>query len=419
MRNLLFPTLALGLIGLASCTETDLSVHSGDAADTGGTEMRVGAGTAPRTRTPFDGDQITTDRPLIANVIAFNQKAGDDTQGDYTSVYNNGTMVFNDNTTAFGYTVPKFYPGNKPVFLVGFHPNNAAGTDATPDIWTHDATAGTAAAAISGKADLMATKPVRTTKNEAKAGQYQTITFDHMLTKIIVKIKGVPDRWGKVTDIALYAAGADKTAGLKNICTVSPEPLYGPSTQFDKTNPVFSADATNTTVPQLFVASSSTQTTQQPDPNDSTQTIDVTTETFSYTDTPYTGDGDREISADPYTVAYGMFQPIQADQENYYIKVKTEKGKENQLDQPDERILKVSQLLTADATPQQFLDYSMGWQFIITIDFSMAEIKAYATVVKWNEGGTSEINIEGNMVSTNVSSGGSAIDPFTGNQGTE
>lgn len=398
---------------LAACTETSLSLPDDGAAAVPGADAtplqaRFSTSDAKITRAPREGTTISTAEPVIANVIAYNQRTGDDTKGNYLSLYHNGTMVFTETEgTPVGYTTPRYYPNKKAVFLVGLYPNNTAGTDAAPDLWTADQ--GKVSAAFDGKTDLMASKPQRTTKAEAKANDYKTLTFQHLLTKLIVRIKGDnggSTRWGKVTGIQLLSAGTSRTDGLLNTLAANPEDVYGdPNLRYGPTNPTFSNDPAKA-APVLYQARCEYQTDAQG------QVVPGSGE-YKYTDTPYSGE--RTLSDDTLTVAYSIVQPINAATQYYYLQVQTEKDGPNAgIDWP----IKIDKLYAADGTTL-FTDYTLGKQFIITLIFANNEIKAICNVVPWDQEGITDVNYETDMVSKDVGTTKNTIQNFKPNEKVE
>lgn len=399
-------------LALAGCTETDLAgSHAQDGLGTQAGDMplmaRMRTVDKPMTRAPYVSDTITVDTPLIANVIAFNQTKGDPMTGDYSNVFHNGTMTFTSESNEVGFKIPQFYPGNKAVFLAGFYPNALDGTDGTPNVWTVDTSAKKVVANIPGNQDLMTAKAQRTTKEEAKGVVgYKTLVFKHLLTKLVFKIQGVPTAWGNVKSIELVSAGASKTAGLKNVCTVDVEGLAALNADISTTNPTFTQDQQKA-APAIYKASSTYDL-------DADGKIVESSEKYTYTDDPY--DEEYELSSMPMTVGYSIAPPIMAgNNEYYYVKVKTEHSPSNP-NTEEERILRVQSLFfpqdDAGNDPVKFEEYTQGYQFYITINFSKSEIKAIANVIKWNEMGTSMINIEGNMVSKNLETPATSIESF-------
>lgn len=204
MKNLLFILMASAL--LLSCSN-DFTEKIVVPPIDNPVEIRLMSQTVSVTaRTPFIGG-ISQSNPLLAMVPASM------TSADYSSPYggDHKYMKFSDNgTTAVGFVntdgmtpSPKYYPSdNSNVYLCGLYPHNS---------WSEISS--TATASIDGKTDLMIAKEITV----SKASQSQTLVFEHLLTKLDIKIQAEDATaiatWGNVTAVKLKNVKTDTPAG--------------------------------------------------------------------------------------------------------------------------------------------------------------------------------------------------------------
>lgn len=101
-----------------------------------------------------------------------------ETSGDYSGIpLADGTIDFNGSTTV-GFTPAVKYPdATSSVYLVGLFP--ATTWNKEDDKLEH---------AINGTADIMVTDEAPTTETEAVAGAYPNLEFNHLLTKLDIKV---------------------------------------------------------------------------------------------------------------------------------------------------------------------------------------------------------------------------------------
>lgn len=348
MKKLFFSLLAVA--AMASCSKSELADRPN--IDRDNVEIMASSVAKSITRTPYEGS-IDTGNELTARVLVSG------TQGDYSTLLNTDKkMVFaNDAADAnsqVGFaTTPCFFPadGSK-VYLSGFHPF---------DGWTEIVENGpNYYFAIDGKSDLMAAAEQATDKAEALAGTYPTLTFKHLLTKLVIKVQAEDENaitsWGKITDMYLTkAAGATIKAWAQ--------------VKKSEDTATFRADDEGNNLDKL--ACYGYDATGAP-----TDTAFATTELT----VPDTDAG--EVAP---IVAYSLVQPVTAAEKHYTLVIKTEKyTTEYPID------LTLYQKGTSDA----FTGDTTGYAFEIALTFKAKAIQAKATVTKWNEGGNTNVDIE-------------------------
>ena len=203
---------------LASCAKSELydaaPAKEGVAIQLKSVHQTLNA-EAASSRAPYLGT-ISEANPLEARVLS------SQTTGDYSTeadkLYTSGKMVFVGGTTVSSYdksTVGDqiYFPerNDTPLYLFGLHPFDGWTTPSTSTQFT-----------FTGKEDLMAASQVATSANKVLAGNYASLTFRHMLTKLEaslrVKNNSAIGVWGEVTKIELL-----KVAGqnLQNVVTVA------------------------------------------------------------------------------------------------------------------------------------------------------------------------------------------------------
>jgi len=192
MKKLYVPVLAL--LTLASCSKSELAnrpVVENDMVEI----MATSKALTIETRAPFEG-QIASDNKLSAVVLA------SATTADYTTRYCDGVMEFTDNTTAASFDTPQYYPvSDATIYLCALYPTALAD-------WKDIAT--TAKYTFDGKTDVMAAAEVSGKKSTAMANTVPAFTFNHLLTKLVVKVKAENEAaqnvWGDITGISLVKA---------------------------------------------------------------------------------------------------------------------------------------------------------------------------------------------------------------------
>lgn len=338
MKQIYLPLLAV--LALASCSKSELAMRPND----GQVEiMATSQALSIDTRAPFEG-QIEGGNPLTANVIM------SQTSGDYTTPYGTvgttGTMTFTDNgTTEAGFnTTPQYYPADdSQIYLSALYPETG---------WTAITT--TATYTIDGKSDLMAAAEQTSKKSEAIDGTFPTFSFNHLLTKLTVKVvaadQAAIDAWGAITEMT--------------------------TTQAD-------GQALNLTATVTLKDGTAAFTGAQGTPLNFYTITDGTT----YNDDAVAAvDHTITLTTDPTLVAYSLVPPItaRAQAHHFDLSVKTEKSGE---------AIAVPVNLEA-SLGGAFSGDTRGKAFEITITFKATEIKAKATVTDWEDAGSSDVEIQ-------------------------
>lgn len=168
------------------------------------------------TRTPFT-DVISASNVLKSAVWA-SETPGDYTAG-YKKYYANGTMTFSSSTAST-------------IFDEGYNGTNIfpyEGTDATlylyglyPIIGWNTNNPNAPAFTITGKEDVMIAKEVTTKRSEIRVGTYQTLEFNHILSKFEIRVAAdgpsAIAHFGSIKSISLIKA---KGVDLKNELHIS------------------------------------------------------------------------------------------------------------------------------------------------------------------------------------------------------
>lgn len=344
MKKLFFSLLAVA--AMASCSKSELAERPVVGQDV--EILAKSNALSISMRAPFEGT-IASDNELTACVLVSTAT------GSYSTLLNTDKeMVFSDDAananSEVGFkTTPCFFPadGSK-VYLCGFHPLTG---------WTELVANGPSYYfPLDGKSDLMAAAEQETDKAEALAGTYPTLTFKHLLTQLVIKVKAEDTNaitsWGKITDMYLTkAAGADFKAWAGVV--------KGQDTA------TFRADDEGNNLTSLACYSVDA---------DGALTDDA------FADTELTVPADDE----PVAVAYSLVQPVDTTTEHYTLVVKTE-------NHSDEYPVKITLKNTSDA---DFTGSTTGYAFEISLNFKASAIQAKATVTKWNEGGKTNVDIE-------------------------
>ena len=208
MKKLILSLAAVAALASCATNENETPVLGNDDP----VEIKVGyASLEATTKTPFEGTISGTNK-LVAKVMASK------VSGNYTTanLLTNGVIEFLTNETkAYGFNTPVYYPDNNPVYLIGMYPTDEFGS------WTVDAM--TATRKIDGKSDIMFATEQQTTK--ATNGE-AVLTFNHLLTKLDISIKadGEEDQeaWKgqSITKIELLKAG-DATPSSQVAVTIA------------------------------------------------------------------------------------------------------------------------------------------------------------------------------------------------------
>ncbi|MDR3117954.1 MAG: fimbrillin family protein [Mediterranea sp.] len=160
--------IVLAATALVGCSKSEITI-----VDSDNVKIAVNASEIA-TRAPFEGT-ISIANQLKARVIADNMQ---NFVGESTA---NGTMTFNsidavsyDIETTDGTT---YFSGASPVYLFGLYPEG----------WTY-LNDGKANFTFTGKEDVMATNRIETRRTDVESSNYKTLDFQHLLTKLEVKL---------------------------------------------------------------------------------------------------------------------------------------------------------------------------------------------------------------------------------------
>ena len=349
MKKLYVPVLAL--LTLASCSKSELAnrpVVENDMVEI----MATSKALTIETRAPFEG-QIAGENKLTAVVL------GSTTSGDYTETtprYCDGEMTFSDNTTAASFATPQYYPvSDAPIYLCALYPTALAD-------WKDIAT--TAKYTFDGKTDVMAAAEVSGKKSTAMAGTVPSFTFNHLLTKLIVKVKADGDAavgvWGDITGISLVKANNGDVFDTAEVTL---------ATGAAATGTAFSNPATDG---MAFYR------------------IDAA----AYTDNAV-DDADNKIALTTTAeeAAYSLVAPIIAENgvKHFALKVDTKLGETVTTKEVSFDLYKAK---VGEEDPAVFSGDTQGKAFEITLTFKATEIVATATVTDWVKGGNTEVPIQ-------------------------
>lgn len=347
MKKLYVPVLAL--LTLASCSKSELAnrpVVENDMVEI----MATSKALTIETRAPFEG-QIASDNTLTAVVL------GSTTTADYTTRYCDGTITFADDTNAKGFdTTPKYYPvSDAPIYLCALYPTALAD-------WKDIAT--TAKYTFDGKTDVMAAAEVSGKKSTAMAGTVPSFTFNHLLTKLIVKVKADGDAtvgvWGDITGISLVKAN--------------------------------NGDVFDTAEVTLATGAAATGTAFSNAAADGMAFYRI--DAAAYTDNAV-DDADNKIALTTTAeeAAYSLVAPIIAENgvKHFALKVDTKLGETVTTKEVSFDLYKAK---VGEEDPAVFSGDTQGKAFEITLTFKATEIVAKATVTDWVKGGNTEVPIQ-------------------------
>lgn len=346
MKKLYVPVLAL--LTLASCSKSELAnrpVVENDMVEI----MATSKALTIETRAPFEGS-IASDNTLTAVVL------GSTTTADYTTRYCDGEMTFADNTTAASFATPQYYPvSDAPIFLCALYPTALAD-------WKDIAT--TAKYTFDGKTDVMAAAEVSGKKSTAMAGTVPSFTFNHLLTKLIVKVKADGDAavgvWGDITGISLVKAN--------------------------------NGDVFDTAEVTLATGAAATGTAFSNAAADGMAFYRI--DAAAYTDNAV-DDADNKIALTTTAeeAAYSLVAPIIAENgvKHFALKVDTKLGETVTTKEVSFDLYKAK---VGEEDPAVFSGDTQGKAFEITLTFKATEIVATATVTDWVKGGNTEVPIQ-------------------------
>lgn len=347
MKKLYVPVLAL--LTLASCSKSELAnrpVVENDMVEI----MATSKALTIETRAPFEG-QIASNNTLTAVVL------GSTTTGDYTTTYCDGEMTFtDDNTTAASFATPQYYPvSDATICLCALYPTALAD-------WKDIAT--TAKYTFDGKTDVMAAAEVSGKKSTAMAGTVPSFTFNHLLTKLIVKVKADGDAavgvWGDITGISLVKAN--------------------------------NGDVFDTAEVTLATGAAATGTAFSNAAADGMAFYRI--DAAAYTDNAV-DDADNKIALTTTAeeAAYSLVAPIIAENgvKHFALKVDTKLGETVTTKEVSFDLYKAK---VGEEEPAVFSGDTQGKAFEITLTFKATEIVATATVTDWVKGGNTEVPIQ-------------------------
>jgi hypothetical protein len=172
--------MVLAAAALVGCAKSEGDPVIGESAEITLRSQVVDA-SGVVSRAPFEGD-LTEAHPLVARVVA-------SLNDDFSTVRANGVMNFIGKASA-SYVKPSGFsgdsafpaPSNTPVYLYGLYPSTWTTTTVSAPETTFD-----------GKTDVMATDVVSTSKDDVTAGNYAELKFEHLLTRLEVKLSAADD----------------------------------------------------------------------------------------------------------------------------------------------------------------------------------------------------------------------------------
>lgn len=378
----------LAACALAACTENKLTAVEDDfdasdntAADAEYAKLPVKAAarTAPAidTRTPYMG-KPAADNPFYARVIAYQGDAVSGGQGavDFNATpYRNGFINFIGNTTT-PFTEPLYYNRNEKLSLLGFYPAR---------YWTEQGSS----IAFDGSMDVMVAPTVVSDRADAKAGRYPTLTFRHLLTNLVVSVKGDNRYWGDIIGIKLSAAGDDQNAKPINIIE------YDKATQ----TPTYKATRALTTGSTDLINDEGDRLDRIEGLSFFKVVFDSTRNYNVYSDQKVNLAAEpMPITPDKQYLGYSIVQPITPGDptdnsiahQNYYLTVYTTQG-------PGATgcTVKIPTLVENDNTTPYYGD-TTGRGFGVLLNFSADEVFVTTVAIPWNEHGTIIVDVPDN-----------------------
>lgn len=354
-----FLALSTAMVG---CTESDvIGLDSGNELNGKDlVEIQMSPtvkGVQAVTRAPFEGINggvPSPGTPLVdAKVVA--RKASVPNYGNgSTYAYADGLMTFNNVDDAVGFSSithgVKFFPTDgSDLYFIGLYPATGWTADLLNNVTQYKTT-------IDGKTDLMVAQEVTGNKIDAQAGIYPKLTFDHLLTRLDVKLVAkdadAMASWGNINGIVLDGVldGTQPKSGLT----------------FTPTTRALNFDTPVASLP--FYSCTGT-----------------TTPTFG--DTEYIKKSDALATTEPTYYAYTMMAPITLTGDNdVTLKIYVENGDKS--DAGGKYATASVNLPTTTGTNTN------GKYYTITLTFNVEEIKVSAEVTPWENGdeSTGEIN---------------------------
>jgi len=348
MKKSVFMIMATA--ALVSCSQNDLNepvVNDGSQIALKSVAYSAGAST----RAPFEG-AIGKENVLTAFVPSSTGNSG---SGEYNGSYlhTSGTMTFNSSSaatydlTSLSDQAKSAFPViGEQVYLFGAYP--ATG-------WTLNAKS--ADYTFTGAEDVMGAAEVLVTKTDVSAGDYKTLAFKHLLTKLEVKFKADGSATSAAGTIKSVKWVADDTAtgNLKNKVTFTPA----------ATETLSSFAVAGTPVAKLsFYGATETEKGKV------------------YGKDTYLGQT-YELTATSTLQAYAMVTPVVAStatEAEYFLEVIRQVEGSDVTD-----YISFDLMRTDNKTP--FTGSTAGNAFTVVVNYTKDDIKAVATVTDWVENG--------------------------------
>ncbi|WP_288868149.1 fimbrillin family protein [uncultured Alistipes sp.] len=364
MKKLFFSLLAVA--AMASCSKSELAERPN--IDGGDVEILAkSTALSISTRAPFEGSTIDNDHQLEAKVWATTTKgdySGKLVDGHHIPTYNGNfsntnKMVFTSATQVGFDTNSMYFPADQDkVYLFGLYPYNL--------VWTESTSAGETSAktTIDGKSDIMVAPQVEASKSAQQNAtpSYPTLAFEHMLTKLIVKVKAndqaAIDAWGNITDIQLTGAAGSLRDEITVKCV--------DATSGSRMSASFGISTSNPSSFNFFK-------------------IDATA-TPEYTDDAFTSQT-VALTETATSVAYLLVAPLSnpsTSTKDFSLAVKTAKHTSAY----------TVDIELKDATNADYNQSTQGKYFEITLTFKATDIQAQATVAAWENGGNGGADIQ-------------------------
>ena len=344
--------MILAAAALVSCSEKEVNpIDAGDVQIALRSTTVDASGVA--TRAPFEG-AISATNKLEARVIAH-------LSPNYAgAVRADGTMTFiGANAVSYdaGASGTTTFDAANPVYLFGLYPATT---------WSY-VSGGQADFVFTGKEDVMATNRVETYKTDVVNSTYKTLSFQHLLTKLELKLSAATaaiNVFGKITAIKLVG---DKTTGTTTI----PNQMHvvnGGSTHVLPETPMVVTAVTNAETALNFYGLS----------------VDGSSKKV-YSESAFS---DYMLTTTPEYVGYTMVAPVTASPttgtEEYFLAITTEKL----------GVKYIGVDLMAAGGVTAFNGNTAGRSFSISVYFkSNDEIMTDVEVIDWIEEGESKGDI--------------------------
>jgi len=343
--------LIMAIAVLASCSKTDVISPIGE--DVIALRSSTLDASGAFTRAPFEG-AISTENALKVRVLT-------SLNDDFSTNHADGTMTFTG-TGAVPYDVDdftgnlKFANAMDDHYLFGLYPAGST-------VWAHTAAQATAVATFTGKEDVMAAAKVATVKDDVANALYKTLSFQHLLTKLEVKVSAADAAIGLFGQIKSI-----KLVGETNGTEVVNALTFNASTSANDAMVVTPSAAALSSM-DFYLASTDGENKK------------------TYTETPFINQT-YTLTTTPSLVAYSMVAPVTAIEDKtdeYYLEVETEKM--------GTRKISIDLLKDADT---KFVGNTAGNSFTIALTFRSLElITVDVEVVEWIENGEYQGEITG------------------------